>query len=47
MAVRTGPVALLDLATDAAQRAAELLLDGMGQARATIETKSTATDMVS
>jgi myo-inositol-1(or 4)-monophosphatase len=47
MAVRTGPVALLDLATDAAQRAAELLLDGMGQARATVETKSTATDMVS
>jgi len=47
MAVRTGPAALLDLATDAAQRAADLLLEGMGRARTTIETKSTATDMVS
>ena len=47
MAVRTDPFALLDLATDAAQRAADLLLDGMGQARTTVETKSTATDMVS
>jgi myo-inositol-1(or 4)-monophosphatase len=47
MAVGTGPVALLDLATDAAQRAADLLLDGFERARATVETKSTATDMVS
>jgi myo-inositol-1(or 4)-monophosphatase len=47
MAVGSGPVALLDLATDAAQRAADLLLDGFEQARATVETKSTATDMVS
>ncbi|MGH9231272.1 MAG: inositol monophosphatase family protein [Acidimicrobiales bacterium] len=47
MAARTGPAALLDLATDAAQRAADLLLDGMGRARTSVETKSTATDMVS
>jgi myo-inositol-1(or 4)-monophosphatase len=47
MAVGSGPVPLLDLATDAAQRAADLLLDGFDQARATVETKSTATDMVS
>jgi myo-inositol-1(or 4)-monophosphatase len=47
MAVGSGPVALLDLATDAALRAADLLLDGFEQARATVETKSTATDMVS
>jgi myo-inositol-1(or 4)-monophosphatase len=47
MAVRTGPVELVDLATHAAQKAADLLLDGLGRARATVETKSTATDMVS
>jgi myo-inositol-1(or 4)-monophosphatase len=47
MAVGTGSVALLDLATDAAQRAADLLVDGFERARATVETKSTATDMVS
>jgi myo-inositol-1(or 4)-monophosphatase len=47
MAVRTGPVELVDLATDAAEKAADLLLDGLGRARATVETKSTATDMVS
>ncbi len=47
MTVRTGPVELVDLATDAAQKAADLLLDGLGRARATVETKSTATDMVS
>jgi myo-inositol-1(or 4)-monophosphatase len=47
MPVGTGPVALLDLATDAARRAADLLLDGFERARATVETKSTATDMVS
>jgi myo-inositol-1(or 4)-monophosphatase len=41
------PAALLDLATDAAQRAAEMLLDGMGRARTSIETKSSVTDMVS
>jgi len=41
------PAALLDLATAAAQRAAELLLEGAGRARTTIETKSTVTDMVS
>ena len=47
MAVGTGPAALLDLATTAAQRAADLLVDGFGRARASVETKSTATDMVS
>jgi myo-inositol-1(or 4)-monophosphatase len=47
MAVGTGPAELLDLATTAAQRAADLLVDGFGRARATVETKSTATDMVS
>jgi myo-inositol-1(or 4)-monophosphatase len=47
MAVPTGQTVLLDLATDAAQRAADLLLDGLGRARITVETKSTATDMVS
>ena len=47
MAVPTGQAVLLDLATDAAQRAADLLLDGLGRARITVETKSTATDMVS
>jgi myo-inositol-1(or 4)-monophosphatase len=41
------PEALLGLAIDAAQRAADLLLDGLGRARAAVETKSTATDMVS
>jgi myo-inositol-1(or 4)-monophosphatase len=47
MTVRTGPVELVDLATEAAQKAADLLLDGLDRARATVETKSTATDMVS
>jgi myo-inositol-1(or 4)-monophosphatase len=47
MTVGTGPLALLDLAADAAQQAADLLLDGLGRTRTTIETKSTATDMVS
>jgi myo-inositol-1(or 4)-monophosphatase len=47
MAVGTSPAGLVDLATDAAQRAAHLLLDGFERARATVETKSTTTDMVS
>ena len=46
-APRPDAAALLDLATDAAQRAADLLLDGLGLARTAIETKSTVTDMVS
>src|SRR5690606_39144773 len=41
------PAALVELATDVALRAARLLLDGVGRARATVETKSSATDMVS
>ncbi|HLT68795.1 MAG TPA: inositol monophosphatase family protein [Acidimicrobiales bacterium] len=41
------PADLVELATDVARRAARLLLDGVGRARATVETKSTATDMVS
>jgi myo-inositol-1(or 4)-monophosphatase len=47
MAALSGPPALLALAMDAAQQAANLLLEGMGRARTTVETKSTATDMVS
>jgi myo-inositol-1(or 4)-monophosphatase len=46
MTARSGPPALLELATTAAQQAADLLLDGLGRARTTVETKSTATDMV-
>ena len=38
MAVGTGPAELLDLATTAAQRAVDLLVDGLGRARATVET---------
>jgi myo-inositol-1(or 4)-monophosphatase len=41
------PSALLELASDVARRAVDLLLDGSGRARTTVETKSTATDMVS
>jgi myo-inositol-1(or 4)-monophosphatase len=41
------PDALVALATDVAGRAVRLLLDGVERARATAETKSTATDMVS
>jgi myo-inositol-1(or 4)-monophosphatase len=40
------PDALVELAGDAARRAVRLLLDGMGRARATVETKSSTTDMV-
>jgi myo-inositol-1(or 4)-monophosphatase len=41
------PDALVELAADVAGRAVRLLLEGRGRARATAETKSTATDMVS
>jgi myo-inositol-1(or 4)-monophosphatase len=41
------PDALVDLARDVAGQAVRLLLDGVGRARATVETKSSATDMVS
>lgn len=41
------PDALVDLAVDVAGQAVRLLLDGVGRARATVETKSSATDMVS
>jgi myo-inositol-1(or 4)-monophosphatase len=41
------PAALVDLATGVARRAGRLLLDGLAQARTSIETKSSATDMVS
>lgn len=37
---------LLDLAVDVARRAGALLLDGAGDVRTTVETKSTRTDMV-
>jgi myo-inositol-1(or 4)-monophosphatase len=47
MFMATAPAELLDLATTAAQRAADLLVNGLGRARTTVETKSTATDMVS
>ncbi|HYZ97988.1 MAG TPA: inositol monophosphatase family protein [Acidimicrobiales bacterium] len=41
------PGELVELAVGAAERAVDLLVDGLGRARATVETKSTATDMVS
>lgn len=41
------PEALLALATEAAERAVALLLDGLRRPRVTVETKSTRTDMVS
>jgi myo-inositol-1(or 4)-monophosphatase len=41
------PAALVDLAADVAGRAVALLLDGYHRARTLIETKSSATDMVS
>jgi myo-inositol-1(or 4)-monophosphatase len=41
------PGALVDLAAGVAERAGDLLLDGLHRSRALIETKSTATDMVS
>jgi myo-inositol-1(or 4)-monophosphatase len=41
------PDALLALATDVAQRAVAVLREGRERARSTVETKSTATDMVS
>jgi myo-inositol-1(or 4)-monophosphatase len=41
------PGDLVTLATDAATRAVDLLLGGLGRARSSIETKSSATDMVS
>jgi myo-inositol-1(or 4)-monophosphatase len=40
------PRALLDLATGVAERAADLLLDGARQARTSVGTKSSLTDMV-
>lgn len=46
-AVPTDASELLELATAAARRAAELLVDGRSRARATTATKSSATDMVS
>jgi myo-inositol-1(or 4)-monophosphatase len=39
-------VALLDLATGVAERAADLLLEGSRRARTLVGTKSTRTDMV-
>jgi myo-inositol-1(or 4)-monophosphatase len=47
MTARSGPSELLDLAISAARQAADLLLEGLGWPRTTVETKSTATDMVS
>ena len=44
---RPDPDALLALATDVAQRAVAVLREGRERARSTVETKSTATDMVS
>jgi myo-inositol-1(or 4)-monophosphatase len=41
------PAALVDLAADVASRAVDLLLDGYHRARTLVETKSSATDMVS
>jgi myo-inositol-1(or 4)-monophosphatase len=41
------PDALVALASDVAGQAVQLLLDGLGRARVSIETKSSATDMVS
>lgn len=41
------PADLVDLAAAVARRAADLLLGGLARARATAETKSTRTDMVS
>jgi fructose-1,6-bisphosphatase/inositol monophosphatase family enzyme len=41
------PDALVALASDAARQAVGLLLDGLGRTRLTVETKSSATDMVS
>jgi myo-inositol-1(or 4)-monophosphatase len=41
------PAALVELATDVADRAVRLLLGGVERARATVETKATVTDMVS
>jgi myo-inositol-1(or 4)-monophosphatase len=40
------PIALVDLATEVARKAADLLLEGAGHARSTVETKTSATDMV-
>jgi myo-inositol-1(or 4)-monophosphatase len=41
------PDALVELASDVARQAVRLLLDGVDRARATAETKGSATDMVS
>ncbi len=41
------PSALVELASGVAREAVDLLLDGFERARTTVETKSTATDMVS
>ena len=41
------PEALVGLATDVAERAVRLLREGVERARATVETKGSATDMVS
>jgi myo-inositol-1(or 4)-monophosphatase len=45
--VSPSPHELVALAADVAEQAVRLLLDGVERARATAETKSTATDMVS
>lgn len=40
------PLALVDLATEVARKAADLLLEGAGHTRSTVETKTSTTDMV-
>jgi myo-inositol-1(or 4)-monophosphatase len=40
------PDALVELAVEVAARAAEMLVEGLGRARSLVDTKSTATDMV-
>jgi myo-inositol-1(or 4)-monophosphatase len=45
-APRPDPAELLAIAERLAAEAAELLVDGLGRARATVDTKSTGTDMV-
>jgi myo-inositol-1(or 4)-monophosphatase len=45
-AVAVDPADLVALATDVAHRAGALLLDGLARARSTVETKTSATDMV-
>jgi myo-inositol-1(or 4)-monophosphatase len=47
MPERPDPISLTDLAEAAAREAARLLLEGLGRDRLSVETKSTATDMVS